>query len=189
VPSCQACSIVVIIELRIVSIQPAGEEITSVKAGADPALSVGPSPRCATHAPARAQSLEAGRMDEWVRAHVQQHVALLRKELSAVEQRIWSHIKGHAELKTVWRRLQTIRGSGPIAAAYLLAEVGHIKRFADPRALVSLAGLAIKRCDSGRTVHARPMIDRHGRTKQADESRAVSGDSQTVTYRLWRLET
>jgi hypothetical protein len=112
-------------------------------------------------------------MDEWVRAHVQQHVALLRKELSAVEQRIWSHIKGHAELKTVWRRLQTIRGSGPIAAAYLLAEVGHIKRFADPRALVSLAGLAIKRCDSGRTVHARPMIDRHGRTKQADESRAV----------------
>jgi transposase len=107
--------------------------------------------------------LHAGRMDDWVRTHVQEHVKQLDKELQAVWKRIMDHLKAHPSLTRLWRRLQTIRGIGPISAAYLLAEVGEIERFDDPRALVSLAGLAVKRRDSGRSVHGRPMIDRHGR--------------------------
>ena len=108
--------------------------------------------------------LHAGRLDSWIRTRVQQHVTQLDKELRAVWKRTMDHLKAHPSLKRMWRRLQTIKGIGPIAAAYLLAEVGEIERFDDPRALVSLAGLAVKRHDSGRSVHGRPKIDRHGRT-------------------------
>ncbi len=107
--------------------------------------------------------LEASRMDKWVSKRLQQHVTHLSKELSAVDKRIMDHHRAHSSLKGIWRRLQTMRGIGPIGAASLLAEVGEIKRFVDPRELVSLAGLAVKRRDSGRTVHGRLMINRHGR--------------------------
>ena len=46
----------------------------------------------------------------------------------------------HSSLKRQWRRLQPMRGIGPIGAASLLAAVGEIERFAAPRALVWLAG-------------------------------------------------
>jgi len=108
--------------------------------------------------------LHAGRMDDWIRTRVQQHVTQLDKELRAIWKRTMDHLKAHPSLKSLWRRLQTIKGIGPIGAAYLLAEVGEIERFDDPRALVSLAGLAVKRHDSGRSVHGKPRIDRHGRT-------------------------
>jgi transposase len=108
--------------------------------------------------------LHAGRMDAWVRTRVQQHVKQLDKELQLVWKRILDHLRAHHSLKRQWRRLQTIKGIGPIGAAALLAEIGEIARFDDPRALVSLAGLAVKRHDSGRSVHGKPMIDRHGRT-------------------------
>ena len=107
--------------------------------------------------------LHAGRMDSWIRSRVQQHVQQLEKELRLMWKRVLEHVKAHPELKCQWRRLQTIRGIGPISAACILAEVGDISRFDDPRALVSLAGLAVKRHDSGRSVHAKVKIDRHGR--------------------------
>jgi transposase len=107
--------------------------------------------------------LHAGRMDAWIRTRVQQHIKQLDKELQIIWKRIKDHLKAHPSLKRQWRRLQTIRGIGPMSAAAILAEVGEIDRFDDPRALVSLAGLAVKRHDSGRSVHGTPKIDRHGR--------------------------
>ena len=107
--------------------------------------------------------LHAGRMASWIRTRVQQHVKQLDKDLQLIWKRILAHLKAYPSLKRQWRRLQTIRGIGPISAAAILAEVGEIERFDDPRALVSLAGLAVKRHDSGRSVHATPKIDRHGR--------------------------
>jgi transposase len=107
--------------------------------------------------------LHAGRMDGWIRNHVQQHVQQLEKDLRLIWKRVLEHFKVHPDLKGQWRRLQTIKGIGPISAAVILAEVGDISRFDDPRALVSLAGLAVKRHDSGRSVHGTPTIDRHGR--------------------------
>ena len=107
--------------------------------------------------------LHAGRMDDWIRTRVQQHVTQLDKELAALWKRTMDHLKAHPSLKSQWRRLQTIKGIGPIGAACILAEVGQIERFDDPRALVSLAGLAVTRHDSGTSVHGKPKIDRHGR--------------------------
>jgi transposase len=107
--------------------------------------------------------LHAGRMDAWIRSRVQQHVQQLDKDLRLIWKRIQDHLKAHPDLKRRYRRLQTIKGIGPIGAATLLAEIGDISRFDDPRALVSLAGLAVKRHDSGRSVHGKPQIDRHGR--------------------------
>jgi len=107
--------------------------------------------------------LHAGRMASWIRTRVQQHVKQLDKELQLTWKHILDHLTAHPSLKRQWRRLQTIRGIGPISAAAILAEVGDIERFDDPRALVSLAGLAVRRHDSGRSVHGKPQIDRHGR--------------------------
>ena len=107
--------------------------------------------------------LHAGRMDAWIRTRVKLHVKQLDQELQLVWKRTLDHLKAHPSLKRQWRRLQTIRGIGPISAAAMLAEVGEIARFEDPGALVSLAGLAVKRHDSGRSVHGTPKIDRHGR--------------------------
>ena len=107
--------------------------------------------------------LHAGRMDAWIRSRVQQHVTQLDQDLQLIWKRILAHLKAYPSLKRQWQRLQTIRGIGPIGAACILAEVGEIERFDDPRALVSLAGLAVKRHDSGRSAHGKPKIDRHGR--------------------------
>jgi transposase len=107
--------------------------------------------------------LHAGRMDSWIRSRVQLHVKQLDKESHLIWKRILEHLKAHPSLKSQWRRLQTIKGIGPLSAACILAEIGDISRFDDPRSLVSLAGLAVKRHDSGSSVHGRPKIDRHGR--------------------------
>jgi transposase len=107
--------------------------------------------------------LEANRLDEWIRPRVQQHVQQLRDELKAVEQRIWAHLTAHESLKSIWRRLQTIVGIGPLGAAALIAHIGEIERFAHAGAVVSLAGLAVKEDQSGSSVRGKPQIDRHGR--------------------------
>ena len=107
--------------------------------------------------------LHAGRMDSWIRSRGKPHVQHLDTESQLIWKRIQDHFTAHPSLKGQWPRLQTIKGSGPIAAACILAEIGDIARFDDPRSLVSLAGLAVKRHDSGRSVHGSPRIDRHGR--------------------------
>ncbi len=84
--------------------------------------------------------LHAGRMDAWIRTHVQHHVKQLDKELRVIWKRTMDHLKAHPSLKCQWRRLQTIGGIGPRSAAAILAEVGESARFDDPRALLSLAG-------------------------------------------------
>ena len=138
--------------------------------------------------------LHAGRMDEWRRTRVQQQVSQLEKELRALWKRTMDHLKAHASLKSQWRPLQTIQGIGPMGAACILAEVGEIERFDDPRALVSLAGLAVTRHDSGTSVHGKPKIDRHGRMGLRRilylcAVSAIRWDAHTAAYRLWRLET
>ena len=107
--------------------------------------------------------LEAGRGTEWTRQQIQAHVAYLQTQLKQVEQQLWTHLKAHAALQAIGRRLQTIGGIGVWGAAYLLAHIGEIARFPKVGALVSLAGLAIKARLSGRTVRGRPLIDHHGR--------------------------
>jgi transposase len=138
--------------------------------------------------------LHAGRMDDWIRTRVQQQVTQVDTEMGALWKRTTDHLKAHPSLKSQWRRLQTITGIGPSGAACILAEVGEIERFDDPRALVSLAGLAVTRHDSGTRVHGKPTIDRHGRMglRRILYLCAVSAlrwDAHTLAYRLWGVDT
>lgn len=112
--------------------------------------------------------LEAGRLDEWIASGVQEHIQSLNTQLAACELRLLTHLKQHEPLKKIWRRLQTIKGIGPLSAAALIAQIGEIERFGQPGALVSLAGLAVKERRSGSSVRGRPMIDRHGRRDLRD---------------------
>ena len=111
-----------------------------------------------------AHRLQAGRLDEGVQPRVQEHVEQVRQELRTLEARLWQHLQAHEDLQAIWQRLQTMVGIGPLTAAAVLAQVGDLGRFDDVRALVSLAGLAVKQGDSGSSVHRRPLIDRPGRS-------------------------
>lgn len=106
---------------------------------------------------------EAGRMTDWVRQQVAQHVTALEQQLHQAERQIKAHLKQHEELKPIWMRLQSIPGIGWLTAARLLAHLGEINRFQRVGSVVSLAGLAVKEASSGTSVHGRPQIDRHGR--------------------------
>lgn len=51
--------------------------------------------------------------------------------------------------------LMTIPGIGTLSAALLIAEIGEIKRFSDPKKLVGYAGIAPGLYESGKTSHSR----------------------------------
>jgi transposase len=106
--------------------------------------------------------LHAGRLTDWTRAQVQEHVQILQRQLKAAEKQIKTFLKSQTDLCALWERLQSIPGIGWLSAALLIALIGDIGRFQRVGALVSLAGLALVERESGTSVHAHPHIDRHG---------------------------
>ena len=108
--------------------------------------------------------LEAGRMTDWIEQNVRTHVADLQRHLKEAEQQIKKLLREHTDLTLLWKRLQTIPGIGWLSAARFIAHLGEIERFAKVGSVVSLAGLAVKECQSGSSVRGKPQIDRHGRS-------------------------
>lgn len=108
--------------------------------------------------------LHAGRLTPWTAEQFLWQSVHLQQALKQADQQIQRHVRAHADLWTIYQRLQTIPGIGPISAATLLACLGDISRFPRAGALVSLAGLALKVHESGTSVHERPQIDRHGQS-------------------------
>jgi transposase len=56
-----------------------------------------------------------------------------------------------------WRVIQTIGGVGPVLAAVLVAEIGEVRRFANPAKLACWAGLTPRHRESDTTVHRGPI--------------------------------
>jgi transposase len=109
--------------------------------------------------------LEAGRLTDWSRAQIQQHLQDLHQRLRAAERQLKAYLKASEQLAPLWQRLQTIPGIGWLTAAFLIALCGDVARFPQVGALVSLAGLALKEHDSGSSVHRRACIDRQGHSE------------------------
>jgi len=105
----------------------------------------------------------SGGLESWVADRLQTQIEQLVKEFKLVAERIWKHLETSTNLSATWFHLQTICGIGQLAAAHIIAQIGEIERFAHPGALVSLAGLAVKQRESGRSLRGRAQMDRHGR--------------------------
>ena len=61
-----------------------------------------------------------------------------------------------AEIQEVVRALQALRGVGKIVAVTVVAEVGPLSRFANPRHLMGYSGLVSSEYSSGNRIHGDP---------------------------------
>lgn len=108
----------------------------------------------------RLEAAQAGRTHPEVVASLKRRISQLEQERDALE----------AELKRVMLEtnkqeldlLTTIPGVGWRTACYLLAELGDISRFANPRKLVAFAGLTPAQFASGTSVIKRSRITKLG---------------------------
>lgn len=81
-------------------------------------------------------------------ADIERHIAWLDQEIAAVEAGIRAMIDADAGLRESERRLRSVPGVGPVAAATLLALMPELGR-RSPKTIAALAGLAPYNHDSG----------------------------------------
>jgi transposase len=110
--------------------------------------------------------LASPRLVEITRHQIEERVSMGEKQFEEIEKQIKAHIKKHADLKEIAKRLQEIDGVGWLTAVRLIARIVDIARFPKVGALVSLAGLSITERQSGTSVKGRPHIDRHGHSER-----------------------
>jgi transposase len=111
----------------------------------------------------RRHAAQVGQQDAWLLQRYEQEVQSRTAALEEATGELLGYVKAHEALAQPSRLLQSICGIGALAAACLVAEIGDIRRFGSPGALVSLAGLAVRQYQSGTSVQGKPCIDRHGR--------------------------
>jgi transposase len=83
------------------------------------------------------------------RAHLENALAAIDRELAATEAAIKQHLRDHANLQASVRRLRTLKGVGLVTAAIVMAELPPITPQTDPRAIAAWAGLTPRRRQSG----------------------------------------
>ena len=106
--------------------------------------------------------LGAGGLTAAVEASLRAHLAFLSEQIEAVRQQIKEHIDSNPTLKGQRDLLLTIPGVGETTAALLLAELGHIERFEDARAVTAFAGLVPRHRQSGTSVRGRSRLSKVG---------------------------
>lgn len=86
--------------------------------------------------------------DDLIRRDIESLLAVLKRRKLLFEREIIRHVKAHAALHALYRRLLTAPGIGPALAPVLIARLPELGRL-DRRAIAALAGLAPHACDSG----------------------------------------
>lgn len=98
-----------------------------------------------------------------VRAGIAATIALLGRELAALDAAIAAHIAAQARLARMAALLRSLKGVGPVTVATLLAELPELGRLSGKQ-IAALVGLAPRQRDSGRkrgrasTGHGRPGV-------------------------------
>ncbi|HSF46327.1 MAG TPA: IS110 family transposase [Chitinophagaceae bacterium] len=85
-------------------------------------------------------------------------VAFLTQEIQAVEVDIKAHIKAHPELQKTFELLVSIKGVGPIIAAYMIGNTHNFKRFSNARKFNCYAGIAPFPYQSGTSLKGRSRV-------------------------------
>jgi transposase len=99
--------------------------------------------------------------DAVAQPHLQAVRQKVREQLAAIGREIAAHLKAHPALGAQVRHMMTLKGTGLITAAIVLAELPPIQADSDPRALCAWAGLTPQRWQSGKT-ELRTRLSRKG---------------------------
>lgn len=85
-------------------------------------------------------------------------VAFMTEEIRVVEADIKAHIKAHPELQKTFDLLISIKGVGPIIAAYMIGNTHNFKRFGNARKFNCYAGIAPFGHQSGTSIRGRARV-------------------------------
>ncbi len=111
--------------------------------------------------------------DEETASHVARHLAWLDAEIAALDAAIREAIDAEPTLRRAERRLRSVPGVGPVAAATLLALMPELGA-RSPKAIAALAGLAPFNNDSGARRGQRAIKGGRARVRKALYMAALS---------------
>lgn len=119
----------------------------------------------------------------------ERRLELLKKQIAAIEKLIRQLVDKTPELKSDVKLLETIPGVGFIVATYVIAELGDLRRFADPRKLSAYCGLSPRQFTSGTSVRRRTRVSKMGNKRVRPllhlASRALVGRSKYAYGKLY----
>lgn len=104
---------------------------------------------------------QAGELVARVATSLAAHIAVLEREIAALEQLIAQHLDDHPDLRAQRDLLLTIPGLADTTIARLLSECRAITDFTSARAYAAFAGLAVRRRESG-TLRGRSRLSKLG---------------------------
>lgn len=85
-------------------------------------------------------------------------VAFMAEEIRVLEADIKAHIKTHPELQKTFELLVSIKGVGPVIAAYMIGNTHNFKRFRNARKFNCYAGIAPFSHQSGTSLKGRARV-------------------------------
>lgn len=85
-------------------------------------------------------------------------VTFLTQEIQGMETDIKAHIKSHPELQNTFELLVSIKGVGPVIAAYMIGNTHNFKRFRNARKFNCYAGIAPFGHQSGTSLKSRARV-------------------------------
>lgn len=123
----------------------------------------------------------------------QRIITYLTKEVLMAEAAIKAHINAHPELQTTFDLLVTIKGVGPIIAAYMIGNTHNFKRFRNARKFNCYAGIAPFGHQSGTSIKGKARVS-HLANKDAKTllnlaaTCAIRCDEELKNYYLRKID-
>ena len=88
----------------------------------------------------------------------QRIIVFFDQEIMIADAAIKAHITKHPELQKTYELLQSIKGIGPVIAAFMIGNTGNFKRFTNARKFNCYAGIAPFNYQSGTSIKGRSRV-------------------------------
>jgi transposase len=88
----------------------------------------------------------------------QRIIAFFSHEIQMADEVIKAHIAAHPELQKTYDLLRSIKGVGPVIAAFMIGNTGNFKRFSNARKFNCYAGIAPFNYQSGTSVKGKSRV-------------------------------
>ena len=92
----------------------------------------------------------------------EKRIELLTRQIKVIEKQMHALVRQTPALKNDIKLLMSIPGVGFLSAVTVLAELGDLRRFEDPRKLTAFCGLNPRECISGTSVHRPTRMSKRG---------------------------
>jgi len=96
--------------------------------------------------------------NEFVRGLLAEMCKDLDEQVQRIEERIYSTIESHPEVKANYTLLMSVRGIGKVLAAYLILLTQNFTRFTDPKKFACYSGIAPFEYSSGSSVRKKSRV-------------------------------